>query len=347
MVSLLAERSDFKLSPFSLFSLWFFPVDSSRAWEKASLYAGMLLSPVVSMTSVSSDALDWCCSCSLVLLSGESVSPSSASSSLSRESPLRDAISVVLLLLPSRCLFVRSVDSLLLLSLLYLLLLLEVEGWSSRMRPIFLASSITASSSSSSLSSSESSSNLETLESGVEEVERRLVSELVDTLDVWDKAEEEGWMEPPLPPTPPVPKGRWVFMWRLSLLAWEQACGHRGHLNGFSPVWERLCTIKLLWNRKPLPQNSQDLSFPDGSMCCFVLDSAPGVGGSGVGVGVRVRGEVAEKLAEGCCCGGCCCCWEKGGVRVGAGGWWGLRRMASGDVWEGLLVPASCRRRCE
>lgn len=50
-------------------------------------------------------------------------------------------------------------------------------------------------------------------------------------------------------------------MWRFSLLACVQAWSHRWHLYGFSPVWLRLCTIKLLWNLKALPQNSQHFVF--------------------------------------------------------------------------------------
>ena len=41
-----------------------------------------------------------------------------------------------------------------------------------------------------------------------------------------------------------------------------QACEHKLHLYGFSPVCERRWTIKLLWKRKHFPQNSHAFVFP-------------------------------------------------------------------------------------
>lgn len=105
---------------------------------------------------------------------------------------------------------------------------------------------------------------------------------------------------------------------------------------GFSPVCDRRCTIRLLWNRKDLPQYSHDLSFGDAAREDGVPHSDDGLarlGGADVAVGVN--GAPVVEVADAENAGGVSCLRGDDGALLAAG------------VPEGLVAPASCRSRCE
>ena len=55
----------------------------------------------------------------------------------------------------------------------------------------------------------------------------------------------------------PLPLLTWIFMCLVSLLLWAQEYSHLSHLYGFSPVWDRMCTVRLEVFLNTLPQNLQ------------------------------------------------------------------------------------------
>uniref|UniRef100_A0A6B0UI81 Secreted protein n=1 Tax=Ixodes ricinus TaxID=34613 RepID=A0A6B0UI81_IXORI len=92
-------------------------------------------------------------------------------------------------------------------------------------------------------------------------------------------------------------------MCRFSLLACVQAWLQMWQRYGFSPVCDRRCTIRLLWNRKDLPQYSHDLSCgddarddgpPSDEVALAVVAAAGVVGGAAPANagGVSLRGDV-------------------------------------------------------